>query len=137
MPKILLTLLLTAFSHPSISSELSRYQNEWCASNQLAQAQLQAVAPAQVCYGTTSFLAQTTRAIVFIYQDGRRELYVEGDFQSVDLMNLQFSIVGPVNISKGLVKGVGQVRLLVDQNGEVMAVQGQIRQTIPFEAYRP
>lgn len=136
MPKFLLAYLIIFFSSIAFSSELSRYQNEWCAPNQITQVQLVAIAPTQVCYGTTSFLAQTARAIVLTFQDGRHEFFVEGDFQSVDLMNLEFSVVGPVNKSGGLIKGVGKVRLQVDGNGEVSAVQGRLNNSTSFLAYR-
>ena len=100
-------------------SELSDFQNEFCAPNRI-ESQI-----THVCFGRLKVQgALSTRGLVFVGADGRRLLYLEQNPASVELRVLAFEVFGPVGqLSRA---EVGQVELSIDARGEVSAVEAWI-----------
>ena len=120
---------------PVTVSEISGFHAEWCAPNQIILQDIKFV-----CYGTSDFNGESTRSVVVQRADQTRELFVEMDFSSVDMMNLEFGIVGPVASSKPREKFsrkyTGQVIISVDSSGEADSVSGVLGFGEDFRAVR-
>lgn len=118
-------------------SEISGFNAEWCSPNQIIAQDIQIV-----CVGSAKFDAvSSTRAIAIQRRDQTRELFIEKDFSSIDMMNLAFEVIGPVASSKPREKFApkysGALKLEVDQDGEVIAVSGSLRLLENFYATKP
>lgn len=118
-------------------SEIDQFRAEWCAPNQIIAQDIKAI-----CYGSAEFNGvSSTRAIVVQRADQTRELFIEVDFSSIDMMNLEFGVIGPVASSmpreKFKAKYTGQVRLNVNSQGEVATASGMLGLAEKFFAVRP
>lgn len=119
------------------ASEINAFKADWCSPNQIIAQDIKFV-----CVGSAEFGgAESTRALVIQRADKTRELFVETNFSTIDMMNLQFDIVGPVATNKPrprfAPKYFGEVRLTVDASGEADAVKGALRFTEQFFAVKP
>lgn len=133
----ILSLTLTPTLQVAEASEIKQFRAEWCAPNQLIAQDIKFI-----CVGSAQFEGiGSTRAFVIQRADQTRELFVEKDFSSIDMLNLQFEIFGPVATNKPRerfeAKYNGTVRLQLDADGEVEAVSGSIRFLEQFFATRP
>lgn len=128
---VLIILAMMSLAISAHAGELRDFRPDWCSPNRFRQSS----DVDQICYGEATFLDDTTvRAIGFRVIDGPNEIYVENDYTSVDMMNLAFDVVGPVQNSFST--EIGHVRLSVDDDGEVNAVQGQSARHGRFGAFR-
>ena len=97
-------------------SELSAFKSEWCAANSLGGT------AAKVCYGYVRFREMKVRALEISDRGGASALYIDSDFQGVELTRLDISIVGPVGAG-GAWMETGQASFRIDDRGEVIAVR--------------
>lgn len=111
--------------------EIRNFKTEWCSFNRFRLAS----EVDQVCFGRATFLGSSdVRAIGFRFADGHNEIYVEAEFPKVELLNLDFQIVGPVNDSTRT--EFGRVVLSIDDDGEVNAILGESGRHGRFGAFR-
>ncbi len=111
--------------------EVRNFQTEWCSTNRFRQTS----DVDQICFGRATFLDATdVRAVGFRFADGRNELYVEAQFPKIELLNLEFDIVGPIRDAART--EFGRLRLSIDEEGEVNAVEGRSGLHGHFVAYR-
>jgi hypothetical protein len=129
---VLIILAVLSFAMSAKASEVGNFQSEWCSINRFRQTS----DVDQICFGRANFLGTsiTVRAIGFRFADGHNELYVESQFPKIELLNLDFEIVGPVRDASRT--EFGRVVLSIDEDGEVNAVQGQSGLHGRFVAFR-
>jgi hypothetical protein len=128
----------SAFASPAAATmpgTLSPFKAEWCGPNQSTTRSLpDSFRIANVCFGSSTYINEPSRAVLLVYADQRTELYVESDWRTVDLLTLKISLIGPVNSD---LAGVGSATLSIDRNGEVESLVGWTATQVPFSSHRP
>jgi hypothetical protein len=103
---------------PSSYSEMTSFEAQWCSDTK------QPASVVRACYGRALFQNLNSVRAVAVSSDGKNaEIYVESQWPAVELLKLEFEILGPVNGAKLFENG--QVALEIDAEGEVIAVRGQ------------
>jgi hypothetical protein len=128
LKQVLFFILSTLLIHVSAeASEITRFKADWCSANQILVSDIRTV-----CYGEAQLRdVGSTRAVAFKRRNGVRELFIESDFTTVDMFNLDVKILGPVASSQPrsrfAPKYIGRMQLTVDNDGEVSSVQGMLQ----------
>ena len=121
----------------SVASEINQFSAEWCAPNQVIGQDIKFICIGSAMFGGVA----STRAVVVQRADRTRELFIEKDFSSIDMLNLRFDVIGPVATNKPREpfspKYNGVVQLDLDVDGEAEAVSGSLRLAEQFFAVKP
>lgn len=122
--------------NPADFSEVRAFHQEWCAANSVKTGSVRAV-----CFGEAVFQgSRSVRSVLLQTKQNQKYLYIESAFPGVDLLTLDFQIVGPV-LSQGKESApfseMGDVHLMIDAQGEVMSVVGSTPRLGQLRALRP
>lgn len=102
-----------------VPSDIGPFNTEWCSRNALPKTSR----VKEICFGWVE-VGQTdsTRALTFMFEDGRIELYIETGFSGVDPFRFNAHLLGPILVDPATPLEEGEATLSIGQDGEVDAV---------------
>lgn len=114
---------------PNSFSELGAFTPSWCAPNEVS------TSPETLCFGRSVFKNMQPVRSVALTTGAATEIYVESNWPNVELLNLRFEVIGPINQPSVYESGV--LLLEIDEKGEVVGVSGQTPRHGYFKAQSP
>lgn len=93
---------------PSMFHQISGFEPDWCGE--------------KLCYGTARFRASVSVRAILV-KGKAPALFLEDEWQSIELLKPVFGLIGPVNPHPTLRVGTGRASVTIDPKGNVDSVR--------------